>query len=195
MSGSIKHPRPAALEVARELTVSLKPAAEDDRFIFAGSLRRRKAEVGDVEVVYVPRFANSPDPDDLFGRDLRQNCVDRVLNEWLRSGRLTKRTGEKSGRTSWGEENKLARHSSSGIGVDFFQANQSNFWSLMVCRTGPKEFNASVCVAAEQRGLKWDPYRGFVNRLNEAEIVFVPGCEWAVFKFFNWPYLEPWERR
>ena len=66
MSGKVKHPRAKAVAVARELTVALRGLCEPGRFIFAGSLRRLKPEVGDIEVVYVPLVESRPDPDDLL---------------------------------------------------------------------------------------------------------------------------------
>lgn len=74
-SSKTKHPRANALEVARELTSMLRPLCEPERFIFAGSLRRMKAEVGDIELVYVPLVEDRPDPEDLLGRMIPTNLV------------------------------------------------------------------------------------------------------------------------
>ncbi len=192
MSGKIKHPREAALVVARELTAALRELCEPQRFVWAGSLRRMKPEVGDVEIVYVPRVELRRDPEDLLGREIPTNLVDAKLGEWLAGGVIAKRVGERGG-TAWGEQNKLARHVASGIGIDFFQANRRNFWSLLVCRTGSAESNMRVCVAAESRGEKWDPYQGFLDRLT-GELLFVPESEAALFAHVRLPFLEPKER-
>lgn len=135
MSGKTKHPRAEALDVARRLTAALRELCEPDRFIFAGSLRRMKPEVGDIEVVYVPKVEMLPDPNDLLGNPIPTVRFNRLLEDWLKSGVLQKRVGEKGG-TAWGPVNKLAVHVESGIGIDFFEANKRNFWSLLVCRTG-----------------------------------------------------------
>jgi DNA polymerase/3'-5' exonuclease PolX len=194
MSSKIKHPRAAALEVARELTVALRELCEPERFIFAGSLRRMKAEVGDIEVVYQPRIEGRPDPYDMLGRSVRTNLVDVKLAEWLRAGVISKRVGEKGG-TSWGEQNKLAVHTASGIGLDFFeaQAGLRNFWTLLVCRTGSAESNTRVCNAAIARGQRWNPYRGFEDRVTGA-LLFVPESEEALFNHVRLPFLPPRER-
>lgn len=69
-----RFPRALALDVARELVAALKPVC--DRLVIAGSLRRRKTEVGDVEVLYIPRFETVRDG--LF--DTAQlNLADRSL--------------------------------------------------------------------------------------------------------------------
>ena len=49
-----RFPRAAAIAVARELCEALKPHCE--RLIVAGSLRRMKQQVGDVEIVYIPKI-------------------------------------------------------------------------------------------------------------------------------------------
>ena len=192
VSGKIKHPRAEALKVARELTAALRPLCEPGRFIFAGSLRRRKPEVGDIEVVYVPRSEQQPDPDDLLGNPIATNLVDRKLNEWLRAGVLTKRVGAQGGK-AWGASNKLAVHLASGIGIDFFQADERNFWTLLVCRTGSAEMNTRICNAAIARGQTWNMYRGFEDRVT-GELLFVPESEKALFAHVRLAYLEPWER-
>lgn len=69
MSGKIKFPRAVAMDVARELTRAVQPLC--DRLIFAGSLRRGKAEVGDIELVHIPKIDSRPDPGDLLGNMIR----------------------------------------------------------------------------------------------------------------------------
>lgn len=192
MSGKIKHPRENALEVARELTASLRDLCEPDRFIFAGSLRRLKPEVGDVEVVYVPIVQMLPDPNDLLGNPVPTVMFDVMLDDWLRRGVISKRVGEKGG-TAWGYMNKMAMHTASGIGIDFFQATKRNFWSLLVCRTGSMESNTRVCMAANKMGQTWNPYRGFEDRLTHV-LLFVPESEEALFNHVRLPYLQPRDR-
>ena len=192
MSGKTKHPRAKALEVARELTAALRQLCEPDRFIFAGSLRRLKPEVGDIEVVYVPLIPLRPDPTDLLGNLVPTNLFDERLNEWLADGTISKRIGDKGG-TAWGPSNKLAVHTKSGIALDFFCANKRNFWTLLVCRTGSMESNTRICMAAEKRGLKWNPYRGFEDRVTE-ELLYVPDSEEALFAHVGLPYLQPKDR-
>ena len=192
MSGKIKHPRAKALEVARELTAVLRDLCEPDRFIFAGSLRRMKPEVGDIEMVYVPRIEQQPDPGDLLGNPVETNLVDLQLNDWLKAGIIRKRVGEKGG-SSWGPSNKLAVHTASGIGLDFFAANKRNFWTLLVCRTGSMESNTRVASAAIKLGQTWNMYRGFEDRLT-GELLFVPESEEALFNHVRLPYLQPRDR-
>jgi DNA polymerase/3'-5' exonuclease PolX len=120
------------------------------------------------------------------------NLVDVILNEWLRAGVISKRVGPRGG-TAWGDSNKLALHTASGIGIDFFQANRKNWFTLLVCRTGSAASNERICNAAIARGERWDPYAGFRDRLT-GDLLFVPGSERAVFEHVRLEYQEPWDR-
>ncbi len=151
-----------------------------------------KPDVGDIEMVYVPRVELQPDPADLLGNRVPTNLVDVQLKEWLKAGVLIKRVGPQGG-SAWGASNKLAVHVASGIGVDFFQANRENFWTLLVCRTGSAEMNTRICNAAIARGQTWNMYRGFEDRLT-GELLYVPESEAALFAHVRLPYLEPKDR-
>ena len=163
-----------------------------DRFIFAGSLRRQKAIVNDIEILYIPSFASEPDPLDLFGSMAKVNTTDRALEALLAAGILAKRPN-KNGALTWGDKNKLAIHLESGIGIDFFSATPSNYFNYLVCRTGGSETNVSICQAAIKIGWKWNPYGEGFSRVNPNEI---HSCETerAVFDFVGLEYREPWER-
>jgi len=182
-----RFPRAAALAVAKELCAALKPAA--DRLIVAGSLRRRREEVGDVEILFIPRIESRPVPGDLFARS-RQSLCDIVLDSLLAAGVLAKRES-KTGACAWGAKNKLAVHVESGIPVDLFAATPANWWNYLVCRTGPAESNVRIASAAKVLGWQWHAYgSGFSG----------PGAppsvqsEREVFEFVGLPYPEPWER-
>lgn len=192
MSGGAKYPRDRALVVAREICDALKPITE--KLIVAGSLRRRKSEVGDVEIVYLPKFGLLPDPQDLLQQPVRTNLVEDWLGKVMppASEFLRKRPNEHGG-FAWGPQNKQAVHAASGVPVDFFQATPDNWWSLLVCRTGSRESNERICAAAVARGLKWNPYAGFEDRAT-GRLIFVPRSERAVFDRVGLPYAEPWER-
>jgi DNA polymerase/3'-5' exonuclease PolX len=107
---------------------------------------------------------------------------------------ITKRVGEHGG-SSWGESNKLAVHTASGIGLDFFAADaeKRNFWTLLVCRIGSMESNTRVASAAIERGQRWNMYRGLEDRLT-GELLFVPDSEEALLKWLGLPYLQPKDR-
>jgi|GEM_PF-3440835 len=120
-----KYPLSQALDVACELVdrLGIKPNIRCDRLVFAGSLRRRAPAVGDIEVVYVPRWIEAPDPGDLFGAMVRRNDTDAALEEMLADGTLARRKNV-DGAETWGEFNKFGVHTASSIPIDFFATAQ-----------------------------------------------------------------------
>ena len=220
MSTKTKFPVEVAKTVARELCEVLKPccemnAAEGRPFlVVAGSLRRRKAEVGDLELVYVPAWGE-------ISNDLlpEQGClVEHALDVMIAKGILAKRLNSK-GSVMWGPKNKLALHVATGLPVDFF-ATQKSFWhNYLVCRTGGADSNKTLALRAQERGLAWHPYHaGFsvesaavLLSIIDREGIHLEGgplrpelirtgkmieanSERDVFALAGMEYKEPWER-
>lgn len=188
MSTKLKFPRDQALAVARELHAALLPACE--RMIFAGSLRRRKPEVGDIEVVYVPRFGERAWPGELIPR--HGNLVDAEIARLEQTGVLARRLS-KTGSEAFGPKNKLMVHVPSGIPVDMFSTTIPAWWNYVVCRTGPAEFNTLIARLAQEQGYKWHPYHSGFERLSDRSIIPMRS-EREVFEFVHLKYREPWER-
>jgi DNA polymerase/3'-5' exonuclease PolX len=190
-------PRSVALDVARKFVRLLKPRCE--RLVVAGSLRRRrKQEVSDVEILFVPKFIQDVDPNDLFGVKIRVNAAEQAISALLTAGIVAKRP-KSDGSFTWGESNKLAIHLDTGMPVDLFTATTENWFNYLVCRTGPADLNVRICNAAIERGWKWNPYgEGFTRkpcgRGPGWHDVARMDSERAVFEFIGLDYLEPWER-
>jgi DNA polymerase/3'-5' exonuclease PolX len=181
-----KFPRSAAISVAREILAAITPFCE--RIILAGSLRRRKQEVGDVEILYIPMFV--VEPDGLFDKHT-VNLADRALDKLLLSGVISKRLNS-LGSETWGDKNKLARHVATGIPIDLFSTRISTWHNYLVCRTGSAENNMRIASAAKARGWKWNPYGpGFTDHHGNCVEVT---SEHDVFHLSGLPYLEPWQR-
>jgi len=161
--------------------------------MIAGSVRRLKPTVGDVEVIFVPRFEQRQVPPDLFPR--RTDLAELKINDMLRNGVFAKRPN-KNGGTAWGAKNKLAIHVASAITVDLFTATEENWFNYLVCRTGGAETNKAICNAAIAKGWKWNPYgEGFTQRKGLASRAkHIVTSERDVFEFVGLPYLEPEER-
>lgn len=64
------------MNVAAELCAALKPVCE--RLILAGSLRRRKPTVGDVEILYIGKTEVRQDPTDMFA-SITVNIADEAI--------------------------------------------------------------------------------------------------------------------
>jgi DNA polymerase/3'-5' exonuclease PolX len=186
MSDKKKFPRDDAIEVARELCAALEPVTE--RLVVAGSLRRRKLEVGDVEILFVPKMVKVQDG--LFDI-VEYSSADNVLIQLLGTRVLDQRKNV-NGSTMWGAKNKLAVHVATGIPVDLFATTEECFFMALVIRTGPKDCNLRLIESAAKRGLKLHAY-GVFERMSNGESI-VPKSERAVFEIAGLPYKEPWER-
>lgn len=182
----MKYPLATAEAVAADLVARLTPHCE--RIIVAGSIRRRRPMVGDVEIVYVPKFGTARLPGDLFSQ-AGVELVAHALNGMRIDGTIVQRLSVK-GTPAWGEKNKLAVHTASGIPVDFFRASENNWFNYLVCRTGGAENNKRIAMAAQAKGWMWNPYEeGFSSR----DFRHYHRCtsEESVFEFVGLPYLAP----
>jgi DNA polymerase/3'-5' exonuclease PolX len=186
-----RFPRDVALGVARELCDALKPVTL--RLLVAGSLRRRKPAVGDVEILFIP--IRETRQKDMFAVEI-VSLADEVIAALLASGTIHKRVS-RAGAASWGPSNKLAVHTATGIPVDLFTATEDNWSNYVVCRTGPSHSNIRIAAEAKKRGWQWKPYGNGFSRggvlAGEKEIHLIASEE-EVFRFVGLPYLQPWER-
>lgn len=191
-----KYPRAAAVAVVRELLAVLTPQTE--RLIVAGSLRRLKGEVGDIEILYIPKWQKVRDQDDLFGAAVDQNVTAVLLDCLVTAGYLEQRLN-KNGSTMWGDENKYARHVRSGVPIDFFATTAEKWHNQLVVRTGPSASNIAIAAAAIERGWSWHTYgAGFTRGGGTSGRPFeerVMGSEREVFEFVGMPFLPPEKRK
>jgi DNA polymerase/3'-5' exonuclease PolX len=167
-----------AKAIAREIVYWLTPACH--RITIAGSIRRRKPDVGDIELLCIPKFNG---PVDLLDRELK----------WLiGTGQLDYRRNKK-GSIVYGPKNKLLRHVASGIGVDIFSTDEECWPVALVVRTGGEATNKEIATRAIRHGLRFHAYgRGF-TLADGSELVCQ--SEEDVFKAVGLAYREPWERR
>lgn len=191
MSDKQKFPRADAIAVAKEMVAALKSCCVEDRLVIAGSLRRSKQTVGDVELLFISKIIEVPDHNDLFGPPLKLSTVDEALDLLLASGVIDTRPN-KLGRTSWGDKNKLGIHVASGIPVDFFATNEECFYMALVIRTGTAEFNKRMILSAERRGLKTHAYGVFENARTGEKII--PKNEREVLELAGLRWIEPHQR-
>jgi len=149
-----------------------------DRKVIAGSIRRRKPDVGDIEILCIPRFEGIAD------------SLDRRVQELMFQGVLAHRLN-KLGRKVYGPKNKLMLHIPSGIGIDIFSTTEECWPVSLVVRTGGKTTNQRIATAALQKGYQFHAYgSGFSTPSGE----IVCRSEREVFEAVGLPYREPWER-
>lgn len=138
MSQGQKQPHAQVLTVAQHIEYTLRPYCE--RIEIAGSLRRQRPFVGDIELVAIPKR-----PVDLFG--MPQMGTDTALDQFLveKQVKLSK-NGRKYKQFTYGKHK-----------VDLFLPETKAHWgSIFLIRTGSHEFNMwLMAVRAKQLGLRF----------------------------------------
>jgi DNA polymerase/3'-5' exonuclease PolX len=187
--GKEKVHREDAETVAAEIMVHLGVFCE--KWQIAGSIRRKKDMVSDIEILYIPEIGERPNPGDMFDA-AKVNFMDEAIAALESSDILEKRPKE-NGQFTYGEFIKLMRHKKSGVAVDFFACTSETWWNNLVCRTGGKDSNVAVSTKALQMGYRWNSTgRGF-SSLSNGSVVPVD-LEEDVFKFVGLPFLPPENR-
>jgi len=120
--------------VATKLLEFLRPFCE--RTEVAGSIRRKKHEVHDVDLVLIPKPLT-----DIVGT-LQQSMNTKVSKHGL----------------------KIATLQIEGVGVDLNFATRDNFDSILLFRTGSEHHNERLARKAKSLGLKFSPYGVFTQK-------------------------------
>lgn len=170
-----------AQDIAAQVVADLTPYCHT--VDIAGSVRRGKADVGDLEIVARPRWELAGG---LFG-DISTNMLHlHLTNEpqyrWLK------------GNNPNGRYYQLMLDDS--MQLDLFLADEDNYGLILLIRTGSSEFSASMLARWKRvQGIGPDQ-RGSVNgRLVTRDGVVIPTpTEAAVFAACRVPFIPPHER-
>ena len=165
-----------AKEIAEDLKGRLEIGCE--KIVVAGSIRRQKPEVGDIELLVIPKLSGEIDR-------LSEAIVDLMVQEIL-GYRLNKR-----GSRMYGTKNKLMVHLPSSIGVDIFSTDAQCWAVSLVVRTGGKITNQRIATAALRKG--WH-FRAYGDGFDTPDGHITCSTEQEVFEYVGLRYLEPWER-
>lgn len=149
------------------------------RIEIAGSIRREKEIVGDIEVVCIPK----PYETGLF-----TSGIALIVNEWQKlKGEL------EYGKTKYTQRllpGKLTGFPDKTIAVDLFFCTEANWASIFLIRTGDWEFSKKFMgTIMPQQGFK--QFEGFVTK--GGDIVEVKEEE-ELFALMNIPFIEPKNR-
>lgn len=173
-----------ALVVAQDLADAMRPYCESVHV--AGSIRRRKPVVGDVEIVAVPRWVDSPDPMDLFGESTRP--VNLLHSAWLPgSGVRWIRAGVETVHPCAPRPDGAYWRGQLPCGhqLDLFLAKPDNAGLILLIRTGSAEYSQAVVTHAKRigkpckDGYLWDTLGRRIPTPTEESVFAVLGLQWV----------------
>ena len=181
MSTGVRVPLAEADRIAAEVVDLLRPYTT--RIEVAGSVRRRKPDVGDLEFVAVPAFMEARAG--LFDHE-RLDTLSMALD-----GHAIPRTVlAPHPRKAWGDRYKKMLHVKSGLQVDLFIVRPPACFSVLyLIRTGSADFSRRVVTALLANGMRCSDGR----ILRDNEVVDCPD-EQTFFNLAGMKYLPPEER-
>jgi len=158
-----KIPLYEAEQIAQRVIAVLAPHCE--RIEIAGSIRRRKPEVGDIEIVASPKIIT-----DLFGQPIEEHELDTF--DFSSIGTL-EMGGHKYKKIALTEGPQLE----------------------ILIRTGPAEYSHSFVTPKMYGGLLPSPLRVKDGAIWKNELLPLETPEESdVYNLLGLPYVEPWER-
>lgn len=162
-----------AIRIAHKIAAALQPLCE--RLEIAGSVRRARTVVNDVDLVLLPR----PGQTDAIKARCRERCTpvtDGAQNSIFRM--------QLPDLTQLQLDLFFARPAS----ADLLERVHGNFGSILLCRTGSKEHNIWLVEHAKRIGLEWAPYRGV---LDAAGRVIASETEVDIFNALDLQFIPP----
>lgn len=132
----------------------------------AGSIRRKKPEVKDIDLVILPK------------------------KEFMSLDNI-KSTLKKYGEISV-EGNKVIRvKSKDNIEIDCYVATEKNYEVILLIRTGSKEHNRKLAIEAMKQGKKLNFAEGLIDIKTKS---IIANSERGIFEALNMKYVEPENR-
>jgi len=156
----------AATTIAERVKGILSPYCE--KVEIAGSIRRRKPIVHDIDVVLIEK------PEAAL-----------IMNSLMASIGKVELNGSKIKRLRYGENN-------TGISIDIYIATPATWATLLLIRTGSKENNIRLATIAKRRG--WQLKANGDGLFNNQGERIAGDTEESIYQALQIPYQEPQER-
>ena len=177
-----------ASRIAGQLIVDLSPYCE--RIKVGGSIRRKKVDVGDIELICIPKFGEvGTGQGTLFGGETTN--TKNLLFEHIAANRDKYdiiKMGDKYAQIEVFDEH--ATGTRQYIKVDVFTATFRTWGYILTIRTGPAEFSRWVVIELKKQG--FTPEGGEV--FHHGTPCTVPS-EDDLFFLLGLDYIEPEDRR
>lgn len=163
------------LAQAQEMAERIREQIKGESHV-VGSVRRKKADVGDIEILVHMKAEIKLDisPGPMFPGEF----------ESLKGGPNDTNAGK------W--RYWQIRHCESGVNVDLFRFNDDNRGSMSIIRTGPDEFSKRFVTALLRQGLCHS--NGYIKG-NRDDTVIPCNGERRAFELARMQYIEPENRK
>ena len=158
-----------AYAIALNVLEQLRPHCY--RVEIAGSIRRKKADVGDIEIVAIPKP---------YSTGLFESGIATVVNNWEKI----------KGELEYGKTKYTQRILPEGIKLDLFFAEDGNWGQILAIRTGSADYSHSVLAKGWMR-------QGFKS---EGGYLFKEGERYEIkkeedlFEMIGIPFIEAEKR-
>jgi DNA polymerase (family 10) len=164
-----------AKRFAERIVAELRPHC--DRIEIAGSIRRGRPHVNDVDIVCIPRG--------IEGRE-------RIIERCREKGHLLKNGGQyvELMYLILPGPVQLDLWFAHGGNSDLFTHAPSNWGMLLLARTGSKEHNIKLAALAKAQGLTFSPHEG----IKRGDVILASETEEAIFAALGLTYIEPHDR-
>ena len=155
-------PLATALDRARTLVALIEPYCK--RIEIAGSIRRKKQQVHDIDLVVIWKNAGMG-----------------LATVWMNNkDKMSKPTGGA----------KIIKFTWSFIPVQISVATEKTWPMILLVRTGSAEFNQYLAVQAKRRGMKFKASGSLWRGIRELDIT----CEQDIFRELGEKFREPRQR-
>lgn len=174
--------------IAQELINILNPFC--DRIEIAGSVRRKKNIVKDIELVIIPK--KQIEKTGLFEDE---EITYYPIDNFILYNPLFRLRPSKTGVTSYGEKNKLLEYNHQEFGwiaLDIFTADKSNYMMVKFIRTGGAETNKLIAITANKLKMNLRIYDSAFVDIHGYKAIMK--SEEQIFQYLGLKYLPPEKR-
>lgn len=169
MSQGMKYSYKEALKIALEVKELLEPHCI--RIEIAGSIRRKKLEIGDIEIVAIPKP---------YSTGMFESGIAAVVNRWEKV----------KGELEYGKTKYTQRVLPEGIKLDLFFAEEGNWGSILAIRTGSADYSHYVLA----NGWVREGFKSEGGYLLKEDEKFEVREEKDLFQMIGINYVEPEKR-
>jgi len=187
MTTKTRFPLRLAQLTAIQIVADLEPYCK--RLVVAGSIRRMKPDVGDIELVYIPHVEIRGQTSMLDYPPAETNLALEYLMRLASPRKLLAVRMNKNGvPIGVGPFNQYFVHLPSGIPLDCFTADIETWGMKLLVRTGPADFCKRVMSRFLELGMRGHAYGGVHDA--QGTLINCPD-ELTVFNLLRWEYIEP----